>query len=183
MTTRAATRRRREGGHVMVEMALGFLPYFAIVFGIMDFSMAMFMMGLFQDAVREGCRYAITYSTTFNGVTYASQTAAIQAVIEANSLGFITAGNVATYTKVNYYLPNNLSTPATQSSLPQTVNGVVINWVNQTGNVVEVRIQGFPWNWMVPLPKYMPGTGLTLGSSSLDVLQGLPVGMLVPPAP
>src|SRR5271154_1768748 len=108
------SKKRRQGGNVMVEMAMGFLPYFALVFGIMDFSMAMFLSGLFQDAVREGCRFAITYSTVYNGTDYGSQTKAIDAVVQANSLGFITPTNTPSYVQVNYYLPNNLSTPATQ---------------------------------------------------------------------
>jgi hypothetical protein len=91
--------------------------------------------------------------------------------------------NGPTYIQVNYYTPDNLSTPATSGQLPKTVNGVIITSLNQSGNVLEVKIVNFPWNWMVPLPNYMPGRGLTLTASSVDVLQGLPVGMTSPPSP
>jgi len=179
-----AYKRKRQGGQALaVEMALSFLPFFALITGIADFSMVTFMSGLFQDAVREGTRFAITYNLTYNGTTYSSQTQAVQAVVINNSLGFITSSNVSNYVSVNYYTPDNLSTPATNSQLPKTVNGVVINYLNQSGNVVAVSIQSYPWNWMVPLPNFMPGTGLNLGAMSLDVLQPLPIGESTPPSP
>ena len=179
-----ASKKKRQGGQaMMVEMALSFLPFFALIIGIADFSMAAFMSGLFQDAVREGTRFAITYNLTYNGTTYTSQTAAIRAVVINNSLGFITSSNVANYVVVNYYTPDNLSTPATAGQLPKVVNGVNIQYLNQSGNVVAVSVQSYPWNWMVPLPNFMPGTGLTLSALSLDVLQPLPVGQSVPPSP
>jgi hypothetical protein len=185
-----AVRKRRQSGHVMAEIGLGFFPYFALIFGILDFSMAIFINGAFQAATREGVRFGITYSLAYNGTTYTSQTLAIQAVVEANSVGFLSATNGPTYIVVNYYLPNNLSTVATQASLPQTVNGVNITNINQTGNVMEVRIQNFPWAWMVPLPHYTPGStlasgklGITMTETSLDVMQGLPVGTFAYPSP
>ena len=181
-------RRSRRSGHVILEMALGFMPFCALIFGIADFSMVLFINSTFQNAVREGVRYGITYSVDFNGTTYASQTAAIRAVVEYNSAGWLTSATTGpnsgpTYIKVNYYTPDNLSSPATTAQLPKTVNGVVITNLNQSGNVLEVKIQGFSWNWMVPLPNYMPGTGLSLTASSLDVMQGLPVGVATPPSP
>jgi len=68
--------------------------------------------------------------------------------------------------------------------LPQTLtNGTVVNYANQPGNVVQVVISGYPWNWMAPMPGYYAGKGLTLGATSVDVLGGLAVGTLVPPSP
>ena len=183
MKNPSQSRRRSQGGNAFVEMAIAFVPFFALIFGIMDFSLAIFLYNTLQNAAREGSRYAITYNTSFNGTTYTSQTAAIQAVVESFSVGFLTSTNGTNYIKVNYYLPNNLSTPATQGSLPQVVNGVNIQYVNQTGNVVEVQIQNFPWNWMVPLPGYMQGKGLSMSAAASDVLQGLPVGTSTPPTP
>ncbi len=182
-----ALRRRRESGHVALEMALGFLPLMAMIFAIMDFSMVIFIQGAFQNATEEAVRFGITYNLTYNGTTYGTQTAAMTAVVEANSFGFLNSTNGSTYITVNYFLPNNLSTPATTASLNLptgvVVNGVLITNLNQTGNVVQVLISGYPWNWMVPLPKFMPGKTLTIGATSLDVLQGLPVGVFTYPSP
>jgi Flp pilus assembly protein TadG len=162
-------------------MSLGFLPFCALIFGIMDFSLAIFISNTLQGAAREGVRYGITFNTTYNGTSYASQTLAVQAVVKSFSMGFLNDSNVATYVKVNYYLPNNLSTPAKTSDLPVTVNGVYIQYLNQTGNVVEVQVKNFPWNWMVPLGGYMPGTGLTMNAAAADVMQSYPVGSFAPP--
>lgn len=174
---------RSQSGNVMIETALGLLPYLAIVFGIMDFSLLIGIESAFHNAVRQGVRFGITYSLNYNGTPYTSQTDAIRAAVQDASLGFINNTNVTTYVQVNYYLPNNLSTPATAANLPQVVNSVNITALNQPGNVLEVKIAGFPWNWMVPMPGFMPGTGATVNASALDVLQGLPIGTTVPPAP
>jgi Flp pilus assembly protein TadG len=176
-------RRRSQGGNAFIEMSLGFLPFFALIFGILDFSLAIFVNNTLQEAAREGVRYAITYNTTYKGTSYASQTLAIQAVVESNSMGFLTTSNGTSYVKVNYYLPNDLSTPAKTSDLPKTVNNVYIQYLNQTGNVVEVQVNNFPWNWMVPLGGYMPGKSLTMSSAASDVLQSYPVGTFSPPSP
>jgi hypothetical protein len=85
--------------------------------------------------------------------------------------------------QVNYYFPDNLSTPATASQLPYTTSTTPsyrINCLNQTGDVLEVRVNAYPWNWMVPLPTWWGqsarGTGINVSASSLDVLEGVPVG-------
>jgi Flp pilus assembly protein TadG len=47
----------------LVEVALIFLPLCALLFGIFDFSVAIFMRATMQNAVREGVRYAVTFDT------------------------------------------------------------------------------------------------------------------------
>jgi len=173
-------------------MALAFLPLMAIIFGILDFSMAIFIQGAFQNATREAVRFGITYNLTYNGTAYNTQTAAMTAAVQNNAFGFL-SGNLSDGTtgaskiSVNYYLPNNLSTPATIAdlNLPTgvVINGVTIKDLNATGNVVQVSITGYPWNWMVPLPNFMPGRSISIGATSLDVLQGLPVGAFNYPSP
>jgi Flp pilus assembly protein TadG len=169
-------------------MAFAFLPILALILGILDFSMVIFIQGAFQNATREAVRFGITYNLTYNGTTYTSQTAAMKAVVQNNAFGFLsgtlTDGTTgASHIAINYYTPDDLSTPTSAGVLPKTVNNVVITVVNQTGNVVEAKITGYPWNWMVPLPKFMPGSGMTLGASSLDAMQGLPVGTFSYPSP
>jgi Flp pilus assembly protein TadG len=182
--TTSARRRKNQRGNAFVEFGLAMMPYFALVFGTLDFGMAIFIDSTIQSAAREGVRFAITYNTTYNGTDYGSQTAAVKAVAQSVSMGFLNSSNANTYLQVNYYLPTNLSTPITASQLPQTLpDGTVVTSVNQTGNVVEVRVQNFPWNWMVPLPGFMGNSGLTMTSSASDVLQGLPPGASAPPTP
>lgn len=185
--------RRRRKGHVAAEMAIGFLPLFAFFVGILDFSFSIFMQSSFQNATRDAVRYGITYNLTYNGTTYSTQTAVMEAVAQNNAFGFLSStltlsdGTYAnTKMQVNYYFPDNLSTPATSAQLPHTTTTTptyVISNLNQTGNVVEVRVNAYPWNWMVPLPNLMPGKSITVSASSLDVLEGLPVGTYTYPSP
>ena len=189
---RGQSRRTRRRGHVAAEMALGFLPLFALFVGILDFSFSIFIQSSFQNATRDAVRYGITYNLVYNGVTYSTQTAVMEAVAQDNCFGFLSStlklsdGSFAnTKMQVNYYFPDNLSTPATASQLPYTTTtspAYTITALNQTGNVVEVRVNAYPWNWMVPLPNLMPGKSITFSASSLDVLEGLPVGTYVYPA-
>jgi len=193
---RAAGARAKSGnqrGHVAVEMALGFLPLFAFFIGVLEFSFSIFMQCSFQDATRQAVRFGITYNLTYNGTAYSSQTDAMTAVAQAFSFGFLSSSLTladgstgASKIQVNYYFPDNLSTPATAAQLPYTTTttpSYVITNLNQTGNVVEVRVNSYPWNWMVPLPNFMPGKSINLSASSLDVLEGLPVGQTTYPSP
>jgi Flp pilus assembly protein TadG len=192
MRAPAAVRKPRQKGHVMAEMALGFLPLFALMMGILDFSFSIFMQSSFQNATREAVRFGITYNLTYNGTPYTSQTLAMTAVTQANAFGFLSAALTlpdgttgASKIQVNYYFPDNLSTPATAAQLPYSCTNPVetITNLNQTGNVIEVRVNNYPWNWMVPLPNFMPGRGITMSASSLDVMEGLPVGTFTYPTP
>jgi Flp pilus assembly protein TadG len=185
-------RHRRQRGHMAAEMALGFLPLFAFFVGILDFSFSIFVQSSFQNATRDAVRFGITYNLTYNGTPYTTQTLAMEAVAQANAFGFLDStlklsdGTYAnTKMQVNYYFPDNLSSPATASQLPYTTSttpSYIINNLNQTGNVVEMRVNSYPWNWMVPLPNFMPGKSINVSASSLDVLEGLPVGTFTYPA-
>jgi Flp pilus assembly protein TadG len=192
MSNQRALKKRRQRGHVAAEMALGFLPLFALFIGILDFSFSIFVQSSFQNATRDAVRYGITYNLTFNGTTYSTLTATMEAVAQYNSFGFLSSTltlsdstKANTKMQVNYYFPDNLSTPALASQLPYTTTTsppYIVTALDQTGNVVEMRVNAYPWNWMVPLPNFMPGKTLTISASSLDVLEALPVGVYVYPA-
>ncbi len=192
MKAMAPVRRgKRESGNAMIEGSLYLLPLMALIFGILDFSMALFITGAFQAAARDAAIFTTTYNLMYNGTTYSSQTAAAKAIVYGETFGFINATNDAAhaYVQVNYYYPNNLTTPATCATncnytwSDSKGNSAVVNYDNQPGDVVEVRIVGFSWNWMAPMPGFMPGTGLNLGADAADIMQGLPVNLTVPPAP
>src|ERR1700686_1523530 len=106
-TYRKATRRKRatQGGNTMLELALILTPMFALLLGIVELSLPIFKKSTFQAAVREGVRYGITYQTTYNGTAYASQTAAIKAVVQTNAMGFLAGTTGANQIYVKYYLP------------------------------------------------------------------------------
>ena len=82
-TKRPVRRGKRESGNAMVEGALYFLPLMALIFGILDFSMALFITGALQESARDACRFATTYNLTYNGTTYTTQTKAAKAAARA----------------------------------------------------------------------------------------------------
>jgi hypothetical protein len=173
----------------------------ALFLGIVDVAFGMYAQATLSAATREGARYAITYSASCSG----SQAGCIAQVVRNNAIG-LPAGLASTYITVNYYTTNNLATPVmacsngtcttnsvcgssgnaacTNGSLNITLaNGNIVNYVNAPGNVVEVVISGYPWNWLIPMPGYSAGTGVTLRAASVDVLGGLAVGTSTPPTP
>jgi Flp pilus assembly protein TadG len=181
-----------EKGNAFVEFSLCILPLFAMFFGVADISLAVFLKSMLQSSVRDGVRFGITYSTSVNGTSCGSMTACIKQVTRASSLGFLNTSNDSLL-KVNYYQPTDLTTPITSGDCDPSGTKTMKNdtqvparqlrYVNQPGNLIEVSVTDFPWNWMVPLPKFMPGTQLKMSAMATDVLQGLPVGTVTPPAP
>jgi len=174
--------RTRQSGQAILETAFTLLPLIAMIALILDVSLVIFLKGVFQNATREGVRWAITYSPTYNSMSCGSQTACIKQVVQDNSVGFLAGAAAQGYISVNYYAPFDLSHPLT-GPVAATATTPKIDFVNQTGNVIEVNISNFPWNWMVPLASYAPGVGLKLSASSSDILQGYPAGTFAPPAP
>ena len=57
-------RRARQKGSELVEASLVVVPLFAITFLLIDLSMVVYLRSTFQQAVREGVRYAITGQNT-----------------------------------------------------------------------------------------------------------------------
>jgi Flp pilus assembly protein TadG len=166
-------RRARQGGNTLLEMALVITPFFALTLSIVELSLPIFLKSTFVDAAREGCRYGITFQTTYNGTSYSSQTAAITAVVEANSMGFLNSSN-ASDISVQYY----------NSSTFAQVTGT---GANADGNIVVVSISGYTHNWIAPIQWFygantfsVTGNPLTISASSADRLETLPVGATRP---
>ena len=189
----------------------------AMFFGIVDVSFAVFIQSTLNTAAREGVRFAVTFSPSYNGTSCASsQATCISQVVQDNATGFLSGATRSGYIKVNYYTSNDLTNPvdscnggtctlnpagASTATLPQTLcpNGAtatgpgtcpgnaaarVVTFANQPGNVVEVSIAGYPWNWLVPIRGYGLGTGsITMSADSMDVLNALAVGVTTPPTP
>lgn len=167
-------RRARQRGNAMVEMALIMTPMMALLLAIVELSLPIFKKSTFTSAVREGCRYGITYQTAYQGTTYGSQTEAIQAVVQANAMGFLNGPAGQNQIKVRYYDPN--SSPAF-SEVTGTSNA------NRDGNILEVSVEGYTHNWMAPINWFWGSTtfqftttNLTIAASSADRLETLPGG-------
>jgi hypothetical protein len=164
-TAVSARRRATSGGNVMVECVFTLLPMFALLLGFIDVGLMVFRWATLQNAVREGCRYAITLQTSGT----LGQDASIEQVVQSYAMGLVKTTDSPNRIQVNYYLPTDLNTPiGTGGNVP--------------GNIVEVSVQGIPFSWIMPLsgtfssPLYA-GSPLTLNVYSLDMLGGLPPGV------
>jgi Flp pilus assembly protein TadG len=182
LARRKVSERRRitSSGSQWVELAFVMLPFFALITAFFDVSFVLFSWSTIQNAVREGCRYAITFQTAPpTGATWtctAHQDNCIENDVVANSMGLLTvAGGLI---NVNYYAQ---ATPNTPIAAP---NG------NVPGNIVIVSVLNYPLNWMIPLSgtggggmanstasPYRPTSPTTVNVYSSDVLGGLPAGV------
>ncbi len=178
-------------GNTMVEFALCALPLFALFFGISDIALAIFLKSMLQSAVRDGVRFGITFQTSLNGTSCGTQTNCIKLVVQGAALGFLAGTTGGNYIAVRYFQPTDLTIPLTSAdcgtgkTIKNDTNSPAraLLYMNQTGNLMEVSVTNFPWNWMVPLPNFMPGTQLKFNTAASDVLQGYPVGAAAPPTP
>jgi len=172
----SARRRARQRGSLssMTELALVYLPFFAIFFAMIDFSIAVFLKGTFQHAVREGARYAITFQTQ----TGQCQDASIRSVVKNNAVGFLNGAN-ENYITVRYFNP--------AVSLTTEVTGLNSN---SPGNIVEVGVENFnptTFLWIAPVSgsiaqgKEYRNRAWTVSAYASDVMGGLPVGAMNPP--
>jgi len=159
-----AVRRRSEAGNSVLEITFVLLPLLALTFAIFDFAMPIFMKSMFESAVREGCRFGITYQMTWGGTTYSTQTSAIQAVVKSYSLGLLSTSNIS----VQYYSPNS-----PYSQLTGTGS-------NSPGNILQVSVTGYSWTPIAPI--WRSGSALSITAVSADRLEGLPAGTS-PPSP
>ncbi len=160
-------RKRRSGGNTLIESVFTILPTFALFCAFADFGLVLFRWSTIQNAVREGCRYAITFQTASGQ----GQDASIKAVVQQYAFGFVTTTDNPAHIFVNYYSTGNLNTPITTGG-------------NLPGNVVEVSIQNISWAWLAPLSGSLlwgsavrTDAPITFAVYSSDVLGGYPAGV------
>ena len=150
----------RRRGSVLVEGPLALLPLMAILFAVVDLSVALFVKNMAQFAVCQGARYAIT-SQTKAGM---GQDASIKAVVKGYTLGFLDClspdhigGNRIAIT---YYDPVTLVAVAGVGS-------------NAGGNIVVVSATGLSWAWMMPLLN--DSAPLSFSVSSAAIMEATPI--------
>jgi len=146
-----------------METVFTILPTFALIFAFVDFGLVMFRWSCLQNAVREGCRYAITFQTSGN----LGQDASIGAVVQNYALGLVTTTDNPQHIFVKYYNPSDLTNAITTGG-------------NLPGNVVEVSVQNVSWAWLAPISgtyQTRSLTPITLNIFSSDILGGYPPGV------
>ena len=150
------------------------IPLFAVLLGILDFSVGIFVMDTMEYAARQGVRYAVLQQAGPTG----HQDDAIRTAVKNNSLGFLNSASDSLI-HIDYY----------------SLDGATNTWTsagtgagsNQGGNLVKVSVQGFSWLWMAagswscadavkhgcaPI-----SPSLSIKAASADIMQGCPGGI------
>lgn len=159
--SRRRVRNTRRKGAAMVELALTILPTLALLMAIIDFTLPIFLHGLFNHAVRSGVRYGVTYRTQ----TGLSHTQSIKQVVQQNAGGFLAGNEGLAKIQVKFYSPTTFT----------EVTGVN---ANVGGNILEVSIANYRWNWVAPI--WRSHGGLDVQAASADRLETLPRGVARP---
>jgi Flp pilus assembly protein TadG len=167
------TKRKRQKGQAALETVLVIIPLFAVLLGILDFSVAIFVMDTMEYAARQGVRYAVLQQVGGTG----HQDDAIRSAVKANSLGFLTSSQDALI-HIDYYSLD----PASNT----WVSAGTGSGSNAGGTLVKVSVQGLSWLWMVSgnwgcadgvkngCTSY---SGLSIKAASADIMQGCPGGV------
>jgi len=147
-------------GSVLVEGVLALLPLMALLFAILDLSIAIFAKNTVQFAVCQGVRYAVTSQT----MPLIGQDASIKAVVQGYTLGFLN------YLSTDHIGGNRISITYYD---PVSLLAVTGTGSNAGGNIVVVTASGLSWAWMVPLLR--GAAPLTFSVSSADIMEATPL--------
>ena len=159
-------KRRRQKGQAAIETVLVIIPLFMVLLGILDFSVAIFVMDTMEYAARQGVRFAVLQQAGGTG----HQDDAIRMAVRNNSLGFLSNTSTVPDSQltINYY----------------SLDPVSNTWVSATGadsnsggNLIKVGVSGFSWAWMIP--NWRPGVNgkLSISAAAADIMQGCPGGV------
>jgi hypothetical protein len=154
-------RKRRQRGSAALEAALVMLPMFAMLLAIIDFSVAVFIRNTLMHAVREGVRFGVT-GRTLPG--QGGHDASIKTVVKRHAMGFLNDPAQLDRVTIRYFDPRT----------GQFADG---NGSNRSGNILELRVEGYPWAWMAPVLR--DRRVLTFSAESSDLMEAQPNG---PPA-
>src|ERR1700730_11636147 len=119
----SARRRRNSRGTVILESAFTFIPLLAMILFFADLGMMLYRWSTLQNAVREGCRYAVTFQTQGG----AGQDTSVEQVAQRYAFGLVKTSDNPNRIHVDYYSPANPNTAITPGG-------------NVPGNVVEVSV-------------------------------------------
>ncbi|HEX4132785.1 MAG TPA: TadE/TadG family type IV pilus assembly protein [Pirellulales bacterium] len=126
-TDNTAAARHRRRGSTLVEAALVLPIVLMFIMGIMEYGRYLMTLHLFDNAAREGCRYAIAHiqPVTLGGTTYGDATSNVTSVITSFLAG------------------QTLSNQQTQVYLSDSLGNNIGTWTNGTaGQSVCVQITG-----------------------------------------
>jgi hypothetical protein len=169
-STRLYKNLKREDGNNLVEVAITVIFYFLMLFGVIDFSRALYTYHFVGHAAREGARWAIVNGSTCSDDLPPSNP----------SCPFPNgAGQTDVATHVKNFIPPGINPANVSVTAPCGVDGAAVECAastaictqttdgsfNAPGCVVQVTVT-YPFNFLVPLI----GTTLTMSSTSEMVI-------------
>jgi hypothetical protein len=135
----------------MLEVTFIAGPLFGLTFLLLDLSMVLFLRVTFQNAVRDGARYAITGQTK----TGQCHDDSIKSVVKTSALGFLNNSPAADTIHVHFIDP---------------VSGAVTN--NNFGNIVEVSVEGYNYGPLAPFKRL--NFPVKLWARAYDMMEFIP---------
>ena len=157
-TNRARTSQNPQRGQTLVEFALVVLIFLVVLFGILEFSRALWTYNTIVQATRAGARFAVvelpsvTNQTVKNYVVYHNSAGTGSPVLP----GLDTSNVTVTYTRID----PNTGNPVAATTLQDKYNSAY----------VQVGITGYTFNFLVPIL----GTSITLPTFNATLqLEGL----------
>ena len=143
-----------EEGSAIVDFALSSTVMLAVIFGVVQLSLALYTYNYISDAAREGARYAIVRGST-SCLTVGKTTSTISDCNDTTGTGIVSYVQGLKYPGIDW---SRCKTACVTVSWPST---------NARGNLVNVSIS-YPYTLNVPFVKQM---SFNLGSSSSMVIQ------------
>lgn len=152
---------RDEDGASLVEMAISCTVLFAMLFGICQMSLGLYVYHFTSEAAREASRYAIvrgsTSCTNTPSLANCNATAAeIASFVQGLTYPGITASNISVNTSWN----------SASSSTPTTWSACSTGTCNAPGNMVKVVVS-YPLKFSIPFATTL---SLNLSSASQMVI-------------
>jgi Flp pilus assembly protein TadG len=150
-----------ESGSNLVEFAITLTILLTAIFGVLDFSRAIYAEHFVGGAAKDATRYAMVRGSTYSGTacaTYASfNCVASSANVTSLVMSTVPQGMTAANVSVTTNWPGTLPTGAACDS---------VNGANSPTCVVTVHVS-YPFKFMLP---FLPKTTLTLSSSSTSTI-------------
>jgi Flp pilus assembly protein TadG len=159
-------KRNSEQGQAIIEATFVVLPFFAILFLIIDLAMAVFVRCTLQHAVQEGLRYGVTSQT--DGVH--GQQTSIKLVVQHQALGFLNGDDALSKIKIQFYDKDTLALIDESAGYVAGANG--------DANILEVSVESFSWAPLAPL--LHSGAPLQMTARSLGRMEPPPGGIPAP---
>jgi Flp pilus assembly protein TadG len=153
-------------GSQMVEFTLVLFPLLAFMTVLVNIAWPTIAKATLQRAVREGVRTGITLTASqMSGGSCLTDT--VKATVQNGSLGLLNGTTGLSYIKVNYFaVPTAASTASTTNVSTQSN-------ADAPGHIIQVSVQGFPVQPLMPVMGLgsITGSALPITVYSSDLIE------------